>query len=138
MSRGKGSGRVPPKEHQFQPGQSGNLRGRPRKEKRAHVPSQMSKDVLRVMQFPTTIKTPRGEMEVTLAEATLFHLAIGAAKKPSYMRLWVQLQQQALYDNVQQKPEIAHIDNIRMALRRDGPDEFLHGWLEDLIKKSMQ
>ena len=68
----------PPKKSRWKRGESGNPRGRPRKEERSFTERQGRTDVLVLGAKPTTIRTKDGEQQVTLALAVLMRLAAKA------------------------------------------------------------
>lgn len=91
-----GRGR-PPKHAQFKKGRSGNAAGRPRKNRRLPVPSQIARDVLKVRELPVSIKTPHGEKIVTLSQAAIYSLGKRAlTDKVSFMKEWLKLEESAL------------------------------------------
>lgn len=61
----------PPKEHQFKKGQSGNRRGRPRKQERSFLPRQLRNDVLAIADKEIVLNTRRGKKKMPAAEALL-------------------------------------------------------------------
>ena len=133
-----GRGR-PPKRTQFKRGHSGNPKGRPRKQHRALIPSQTRKDVLRVMDMTVSMKTPQGDQLLTIAEATIYSLAMQAIKgKASFMKLWVQLQNEALRGNVEAHPEFSLLDTLLRYIEDKGfvPDKVTLSMLAALAKKS--
>lgn len=128
----------PPKHSQFAKGRSGNPNGRPRKARKYLIPSQLRNDVLRVMQIRLNVKMPDGEQNLTVREAVFFSLAkrAMAGEKVSYMKLWLQIQKEALDQNVAEHPGLANIELFE-GLARDYPDEEAYGKsLKDLIRKS--
>ncbi|OHT18590.1 DUF5681 domain-containing protein [Edaphosphingomonas haloaromaticamans] len=116
--------RKPPKQYRWMPGVSGNPRGRPRKQRRAHIPSQVSMDALRIMQIKVNVKTPEGEKEMTIMEATLFSLAMSAIKgKAAHMKLWLRIMSVALQDNIFYNKQLGMIDGLPKFLREEGAHE---------------
>lgn len=140
MSQEK-KGRQPPKEHQFAKGRSGNPRGRPPKPRRAHIPTQTTKDVLKVAGSAVTINGSGGEETITVMEAVLRSLAQNAIKGKAWAAkmLWP-LMMQALEENQKMHPEYELIDSLEKMARDKGiePDEGLKSMLDDLAKKSMR
>ena len=65
----------PPVAHQFKKGVCTNPRGRPRKEERSYTLRQSRRDILRVGNNPTVIKTEKGIKKITLIEAILLRVA---------------------------------------------------------------
>lgn len=135
MSDSKKMGRQPPEDHRWPAGVSGNPRGRPRKQRRAHIPSQVSMDALRIMQIKVSVKTPEGEKEMTIMEATLFSLSMNSIKgKASHMRLWLQIMHSALFDNVESNKNLRIIDGYPKFLREQGVHENdFHAKLMDML-----
>lgn len=132
-----GRGR-PPKHSQFKKGVSGNPNGRPHKAWDYLIPSQLRKDILRVTQIRLSVKMPDGEQKLTVREAVLFSLAKQAiaGHKVSYMKLWLQIQREALDQNVAEHPGLLNIALFDV-LARDHPDEEAYRKsLKALIRKS--
>ncbi len=132
-----GRGR-PPKHSRFTKGRSGNPNGRPRKAREYLIPGQLRKDVLRVMQIRLNVKMPDGEQKLTVREAVLFALAKRAMSgdKVSYMKLWLQMQKEALDQNVAEHPELHNIALFE-ALAREHPDEEAYvESMKALVRKS--
>ncbi|MEZ5654886.1 MAG: DUF5681 domain-containing protein [Sphingobium sp.] len=134
----KGKGRQPPKEHQFKPGESGNPRGRPRKFARAHIPSQIYKDFLKVLG--TTVKKPGTDEEITIMEAFFNSLAAQALKgKPTAMRLFVEYQRYALNENLRINPIFGLVDELPADAAKKGlePTRSLYDIVNLVAAKSM-
>lgn len=105
-----GRGR-PPKHTQFPKGRSGNPKGRPRKPRRALIPSQLRRDTIAVMELPVRIRTAQGDRIVTLLEATIYALGNQAVNgKASYMKEWMRLIDRTLWQNEIVHPEYKAID----------------------------
>ncbi len=115
--------RMPPKKHRFRKGVSGNPRGRPRKPQRAHIPSQIGKDVRRVSEILVTIRTAKGEEVLTAAEAAIYSLVMGAIKgKAAFMKLWLDLYRRALVENLKQHPDFDLVDGVPSLRRNQGKE----------------
>lgn len=100
VGRGK-----PPKHTRFQPGQSGNRKGRPRKVPRAEVPSQILEDVRLVAQMEVVIKTAKGPQKVPGAVAVFYGLMKRALDgQPTALRIFLALLERAYGDNVKLDP----------------------------------
>ena len=111
----------PPKHSQFKPGQSGNKKGRPKRPPRAMIPSQMYKDVLRVMEMQMRVKTPGGDATLTFAEATIFAIATGAIKgNPRLLDRWISMQEFALRENLRANPEFELLDTLEQHIIMKG------------------
>lgn len=81
---------LPPVEHQFKPGKSGNPRGRPVKRERSATLRQFTRDVLEMMDSPITMTIDGKPTKVTAHEALLrrhLHKAIKEGHGPS-LRFW--------------------------------------------------
>jgi hypothetical protein len=131
----------PPKDTRFKKGKSGNPRGRPRKPRQGITPTQLRRDILRVMELPVPVKVGNKEVILTVREATIYSLAKRAisAEKVAYVKLWVQLQQQVARDNVFLHPELLSIDLFDQIQREVPPDRREKGIeesLKALIRKS--
>lgn len=117
----------PPKKHRFKKGQSGNPRGRPRKPRRALIPSQRRKDVLTVADTIMEMKTPAGIREITVSEAIMFSIATHAAKgKVSCMKLWLDLEKWAIIERQRVHPTINVIEmfqGIAEDIRRESGED---------------
>ena len=127
------------KDTRFKKGQSGNSRGRPRKPKEGLVPSQLRKDILRVMELPVVVKMPDGDKTLTVREAGIYSLAKRAiaGEKVSYVKLWLQLQQQATQGNIIVHPDLEKNLELFNLLYCEGSNApGIKESLEALIKKS--
>ncbi len=69
----------PPAEHQFQPGQSGNRRGRPKSRPREYSEDQLFRDVLHIAAMKVKVDLGRGKKEYTLQEAMILRMFTKAA-----------------------------------------------------------
>ncbi|MDP9412518.1 MAG: DUF5681 domain-containing protein [Pseudomonadota bacterium] len=134
-----GRGR-PPKHTQFKKGRSGNPRGRPRKPVAALIPRQMTKDILRVMELPLSVKMPGGDKVLTVREACIYSVAKRAigSEKVAYMRMWLELQKGALQENLDTYPELRSIELFDAMLRVGSvdPDGAIEQSLKALLRKS--
>lgn len=133
-----GRGR-PPKENQFKKGQSGNPRGRPRKPRRADIPSQIGRDLRALAQRRIRTKISGEEVDITLAEAVLFRIISGALDgKISQQRMFLNLWERGLQENVARHPEYEIIDGIDRELRdmRCERDAGIEQLLDHLARKS--
>jgi len=133
--------KAPRKDTRFKKGQSGNPRGRPRKPRQGITPTQLRKDVLRVMELPVPVKVGNKEVILTVREATIYSLAKRAiaGEKVAYVKLWMQLQQEVARDNVFYHPELLSIDLFDQIQREVPPerrDKGIEASLDALIKKS--
>ncbi|MFL6727213.1 MAG: DUF5681 domain-containing protein [Sphingomicrobium sp.] len=131
----------PPKDTRFKKGTSGNPRGRPRKPRQGITPTQLRKDILRVMELPISVKVGNKEEILTVREASIYSLAKRAiaGEKVAYVKLWIQLQQQVARDNVFLHPELLSIDLFDQILREVPPerrDKGIEESLKALIRKS--
>src|SRR5437588_551862 len=113
------------KDTQFQKGQSGNPRGRPRKPRRALVPNQLRKDILHVMELPLVVKMQDGDKTLTVAQASIYSLAKRAiaGEKVAYVKFWHQLQQQAVQQNHFLHPELEKSIDLFNLLYCEGSNE---------------
>lgn len=139
MNRDGGDRRTPPKEHQFKPGQSGNPRGRPRKPRRAHIPSQIRKDVLKVAG--SKIKKPGTDDEITIMEGFFHALSLHAIKgKPFAMKLFGEFLAGALHENIRANPELELIDKLEQTIREQGFEMYpsTRTMLDELAEKSLK
>jgi hypothetical protein len=125
----------PPKSSRFKKGQSGNPRGRPRKRREGLTPSQMTRDVLRVMELPVTMKMPDGDRTLTVREASIYSLAKRAigGERVSHVKLWLQLQKEAVQANVAAHPALLNIELFDELLRDPESNISEPGLLESLI-----
>lgn len=132
-----GRGR-PPKEHQFKKGQTGNGRGRPRKPRRLPIPSQRARDVLRVRELPISIKTPQGEITLTLGEAIIYSIGKRAlTDKVSYARDWMRLEEHALQWLLSQHRELKLAELLHKIIDEKAPgrDRLSEKTLDAIIAK---
>ena len=139
MSEGPKSALGACKDTRFKKGQSGNSKGRPRKPKEGLVPSQLRKDILRVMELPVVVKMPDGDKTLTVREAAIYSLAKRAiaGEKVSYVKLWLQMQQQATQGNVIAHPNLEENIEIFNLVHCGGSNEpGIKESLEALIEKS--
>ncbi|MGE0665824.1 MAG: DUF5681 domain-containing protein [Sphingomonadales bacterium] len=133
--------RVPPKEHQFKPGQSGNPRGRPRKRRRAHIPSQVTKEVLAIAGSKVTIKTADGEITISRMELLFRSLVDQAIKgKPTPQKIFLPLLLGALHENVKLHPEYELVDTLEKLMRDKGVeiDAETGAMLDVIAQKSLK
>lgn len=63
--------RKPPRESRFKKGESGNPRGRPRKQERSFLPRQLRNDVLAIADKQIVLNTRGGRKKMPAAEALL-------------------------------------------------------------------
>lgn len=63
--------RKPPKERRFRKGESGNPRGRPRKQERSFLPRQLRVDVLELAEKEIVLNTRGGKKKMPAAKAIL-------------------------------------------------------------------
>lgn len=139
MSTRGSDGRRPPKEFQFKPGQSGNPRGRPPKPRRAHIPSQIRKDVLKVAA--NKIKRPGTEEEITFMEAYFQALATHAIKgNVRAMKLFGEFLAGALHENIRANPDLELIDKLEQTIRDQGFEvsPSTRAMLDELAQKSLK
>ncbi len=87
----------PPPSTRFQPGRSGNPRGRPRKLPRVPLPSQHRRDVIAVMNEMVPVNTPTGKVKMPLQLAIIRATAYRAAKGDlAAIRLWGKWSKEAI------------------------------------------
>ena len=70
----------PPKQHQFQKGQSGNPRGKRQKEARSVTARQIRRDFLRALETEIEATVPGRAGKVTVAEAIIWKQLLQAMK----------------------------------------------------------
>jgi hypothetical protein len=103
--------KCPPRHSQFPPGTSGNLRGRPRKARRALVPSQTRKDILEIADEMVTIPTQNGVKKLTKSQLIKLAIANGAAKgNPTCIREWGKMENEALQQRLEAYPSVRLIE----------------------------
>lgn len=101
----------PIKDTRFKPGQSGNPKGRPRKVPRAEIPSQIGRDVRKIMRMKVAVNTPEGIKMLTLDQANYYRIFIdGAAGKISQQRQALKLIREAFEDNLINDSVLRFID----------------------------
>lgn len=130
--------RQPPKEYQFQPGESGNPYGRPRKAVRAHIPSQIRKDVLKIAG--RKVKRPGTDEEITIMEAYFLTIATLAIKgNPTAMKLFGDYLRVALTENLERNPAYKRVDDLVSIMLKQGvaPHEGIYRTIKGLAKDSM-
>lgn len=139
MSEQRDNRRKPPEEFQFQPGESGNPRGRPRKPRRAHIPSQISKDVLKVAG--AKIKKPGTDEEITIMEAYFQALSSHAIRGKAYaMKLFGEFLTGALHDNLRRHPHFELVDNMKEKMQSQGvePNKYMEDFIDRIARESMK
>lgn len=113
--------RRPPVETRFKKGQSGNPRGRPPKVERSLTARQLRRDIFRVAEMQTTLRTPEGDIVVTIAEAIYFKLGQKAiAGHGPSMRFFLSMYGKAVLEHFEvHKREFEALESLERQLTID-------------------
>jgi hypothetical protein len=103
----------PRKDTRFKKGQSGNPKGRPRKARRALVPSQLRKDILAVADEEIELSTPKGRVKLTKQQLIIKAISNGAAKgSPTALRMWMKLFEAAVDQRFAAHPTVRLVEML--------------------------
>ncbi|WP_294390512.1 DUF5681 domain-containing protein [uncultured Sphingomonas sp.] len=127
----------PFKDTRFKPKQSGNPKGRPRNSRRAAVPSQLMKDIIKAGEEKVTVTISGKQTIVTMNEALIRALQKHAlAGKVYAMKAWFDLLRDALQENVIREPVFRLVDDMAIHLRARGLDPSNDPMLDAVAKRS--
>jgi hypothetical protein len=120
-------------DHRFRKGISGNPRGRPRKVERSYTPRQQRRDVLRIAESPTTIRTAKSKKKVPIIEAIILLTAAkalaGHGPSANRMMKWYTDAINKHTEAHAQKFEILELSEITAALTLDEMTEYWNEYL---------
>jgi hypothetical protein len=97
----------------FTKGTSGNPKGRPRKPRRALIPSQLRKDILQVADEELELPTAKGIRRLTKQQLIITAISNGAAKgNPTCLRMWMKMLEAALEQRSAAYPTVRLIEML--------------------------
>jgi hypothetical protein len=90
------------------------------------------------MELPVTVKTPEGDKTLTVREASIYSLAkrAMAGEKVAYVRMWIQMQKEAVDANLTAFPGLSMIEIFDAIVQEGGGDIGIKKSLEALVRKS--
>ncbi len=115
----------PPVEGQFQPGQSGNKRGRPRKRTPGVMPVELTRAILKVGNTDVIMNTPNGKTKVPGFQAVFASLLKSAmAGKFHSARVFLEFYREAVREYASWNPEIRRYNEMEKELLSGHDDHF--------------